>query len=302
MSAMSESETIVVTGATGHLGRLVLAELQRLAPKARLVGTARSADAAKDLAARGIEIRTADYTKPDSLATALAGADKVLLISSSEVGQRTAQHRNVVDAARKAGVKLLGYTSILGADTSPMGLAVEHLATEKYIRAAGVPFVFLRNGWYTENYTGGLAAALQHGVVLGAARTGRISAAARADYAAAAATVFAADAASQQGKVYELAGDSAFTMSEYAAEISKQSGKKVTYQDMPENEYAAALRGFGLPEAVASMLAESDAKAAGGSLYDTGRQLSTLIGRPTTPLSKTIAEALARSPQKRSSG
>jgi NAD(P)H dehydrogenase (quinone) len=292
---MSQSETVVVTGATGHLGRLVLAELQRLAPRARLVGTARSADAAKDLATRGIEIRTADYTRPASLAMALAGADKVLLISSNEVGQRAAQHRNVVDAAKNVGAKLLGYTSILRADTSPMGLAVEHLATEEYIRSAGVPFVFLRNGWYTENYTGGIAAALQHGVVLGAARTGRISAAARADYAAAAATVLAGDARSQQGKVYELAGDTAFTMSEYAAEISKQSGKKVTYQDMPESEYQAALRGFGLPEAVAAMLAESDAKAAGDSLYDTGRQLSKLIGRPTTPLSNTIAEALARS-------
>src|SRR3569833_2776191 len=140
---MSESETVVVTGATGHLGRLVLAELQRLAPKARLIGTARSLDAAKDLAARGMEIRAADYTKPASLAAALAGVDKVLLISSSEVGQRTAQHRNVVDAAKKVGVKLLGYTSILRADTSPKRQAVEHLATENYIRSAGVPFVFL---------------------------------------------------------------------------------------------------------------------------------------------------------------
>ena len=292
---MSESETVVVTGATGHLGRLVLAELQRLAPKARLIGTARKVDAAKDLAARGVEIRAADYTKPDSLAAALAGADKVLLISSSEVGQRTAQHRNVVDAAKAVGVKLLGYTSILRADTTPMGLAVEHLATEEYIRASGVPFVFLRNGWYTENYTGSIAAALQHGVVLGAARAGRISAAARADYAAAAATVFASDAKSQQGKIYELAGDTAFTMPEYVAEVSKQSGKTVTYQDLPENEYRAALLGFGLPEPVAAMLAESDAKAAGDSLYDTGRQLSKLIGRPTTALSKTVAAALARS-------
>jgi NAD(P)H dehydrogenase (quinone) len=218
---MSQSEAVVVTGATGHLGRLVLAELQRLAPRARLVGTARSADAARDLATRGIEIRTADYTRPASLAMALAGADKVLLISSNEVGQRAAQHRNVVDAAKNVGAKLLGYTSILRANASPMGLAAEHLATEEYIRSSGVPFVFLRNGWYAENYTGGIAAAVQHGVVLGAARTGHISAAARADYAAAAATVCASDARSQQGKIYELAGDTAFTMSEYAAEELK---------------------------------------------------------------------------------
>jgi NAD(P)H dehydrogenase (quinone) len=290
---MSASETIVVTGATGHLGRLVLAELLRIAPNARLVGVARNAAAAKDLAARGVDIRTADYTKPASLATALAGADKVLLISANVVGQRVSQHRNVVDAAKSAGVKLIGYTSILRADTSPMGLAVEHLATEKYIRSSGVPFVFLRNGWYTENYTGSIAAAVQHGVVLGAARNGRISAAARADYAAAAAVVLVGDVKSQAGKVYELAGDTAFTMAEYAAEVSRQSGKPVVYQDMPEAEYKVALQGFGLPEAVAAMLAESDAKAAEESLYDARREMSRLIGRATTPLDNTVANALA---------
>jgi NAD(P)H dehydrogenase (quinone) len=291
---MSASETIVVTGATGQLGRLVLAELKRIAPNARLVGVARDAAKAKDLAASGVEIRTADYNNPASLTTALAGADKVLLISANEVGKRLAQHRNVVDAAKAAGVKLIGYTSILRADTSPMGLAVEHLGTEKYIRASGVPFVFLRNGWYTENYTGSIGAALQHGVILGSARTGRISAAARADYAAAAAVIFAADAKSQAGKVYELAGDSAFTMAEYAAEVSRQSGKTVAYNDLPEAEYKGALAGFGLPEPVAAMLAESDAKAAGDSLYDDGRAMSKLIGRPTTPWAKTVAAALAR--------
>ena len=259
---MSASETIVVTGATGKLGRLVLAELQRIAPKARVIGTVRNPAAAQELGQRGVEIRAADYNDPASLAAALAGADKVLLISSSEVGQRASQHRNVIDAARKAGVKLLAYTSILRADTSPMGLAVEHLATEKYLRSSGVPFTLLRNGWYTENYTGSIAAALQHGAVMGAARNGRISAAARADYAAAAAAVLASDAKSQAGKIYELAGDSGFTMSEYAAEISRVSGKTVVYHDLPEGDYKAALQGFGLPEAVAGILADSDAKAA----------------------------------------
>ena len=290
---MSASETIVVTGATGKLGRLVLAELQRIAPKARVIGTVRNPAAAQELGQRGVEIRAADYNDPASLAAALAGADKVLLISSSEVGQRASQHRNVIDAARKAGVKLLAYTSILRADTSPMGLAVEHLATEKYLRSSGVPFTLLRNGWYTENYTGSIAAALQHGAVMGAARNGRISAAARADYAAAAAAVLASDAKSQAGKIYELAGDSGFTMSEYAAEISRVSGKTVVYHDLPEGDYKAALQGFGLPEAVAGILADSDAKAAGDSLYDAGSELSKLIGRPTTPLAKTVGDALA---------
>jgi NAD(P)H dehydrogenase (quinone) len=217
----------------------------------------------------------------------------VLLISSSEVGRRTPQHRNVIDAAKAAGVKLLAYTSILRADTSPMALAVEHRETEALIRASGIPFVLLRNSWYTENYTGTIAAALQHGAVLGAAGEGRISSAARADYAAAAAAVLVSPE-SQAGKAYELAGDSAFTLSEYAADITKQSGKPVVYKNLPEADYKAALQGVGLPEAFAALLAESDAKAAKGALYDDSRQLSRLIGRPTTTMAQSVAAALAK--------
>ncbi|MEJ0039739.1 MAG: SDR family oxidoreductase [Gammaproteobacteria bacterium] len=290
---MSASETIVVTGATGQLGRLVLAELLRIAPGARLVGAVRKPATAKDLADRGVEIRAADYNNHASWTAAFTGADKVLLISSNEVGHRVAQHRNVIDAAKTAGVKLLAYTSILRADTSPMALAVEHLETEKYIRASGVPFVFLRNGWYTENYTVSIGAALQHGAVLGAARNGRISSAARADFAAAAAVVMASDAKSQAGRIYELAGDSGFTLSEYAAEISRQSGKPVLYQDMARSDYKVALQGIGLPEPFAELYSESDAKAAGDSLYDAGRELSKLIGRPTTTLAASVTAALA---------
>jgi NAD(P)H dehydrogenase (quinone) len=207
--------------------------------------------------------------------------------------RRAPQHRNVIDAARAAGVKLLAYTSILHADTNPMALAVEHRETEAHIRSSGLPFVRLRNGWYTENYTGNLAAAVQHGAVLGAARDGRISSAARADFAAAAAVVLASDAKSQAGKVYELAGDNAYTLPEYAAEIARQSGKRVVYKDLPEGDYKAALQGIGLPEAFAEIYAESDAKAAGNALYDGGRELSRLIGRPTTTVAESIAEALA---------
>jgi NAD(P)H dehydrogenase (quinone) len=292
MSTTTSTETLVVTGASGQLGRLVLAELRARAPNAKLVGLVRDPAKAPDLAAQGIELRVADYENPASLVAALRGADKLLLISSSEIGRRLPQHRNVIDAAKVVGVKLLAYTSILRADTSPMNLAVEHKATENYLRASGLPHVLLRNGWYTENYTGSVGAALQHGVVLGAAGAGRIASAARADYAAAAAVVLSNAAATQAGKVYELAGDSAYTLSELAAEIARQSGKPVAYQNLSEAEYKTALEGFGLPPAFAGLLAESDTKAAAGSLYDDGKALSRLIGRPTTTLAEAVTVAL----------
>ena len=290
---MANSETIVVTGATGQLGRLVIADLLSAATEAHVIGLVRNAVAAKDLADRGVELRTADYTNPASLAAGLAGADKVLLISANELGQRTQQHRNVIEAAKKAGVKLLVYTSLLHADTSPMALAKEHRETEALIRDSGVPFIILRNGWYTENYAGNAGPAIQHGAVLGSAQDGRIASASRADYAAAAAAVLTrSDIA--PGQIYELAGDEAYTLKQFAAELSKQSGKSVIYKDMPEADYKAALQGVGLPEPFAALLAESDAKAAKGSLFDDGRQLSKLIGRPTTTLAQTINAVLAK--------
>ncbi|WP_454621609.1 SDR family oxidoreductase [Bradyrhizobium cenepequi] len=290
---MTNSERIAVTGATGQLGRLVIAELLRIAPSAHLIGIVRNASAAKDLAERGVELRTANYEDPAAVRAALAGVDKVLLISSSEIGQRVRQHSHVIDAAKAAGVKLIAYTSLLRADTSPMALAEEHRKTEALIRASAIPFVFLRNGWYTENYTGNVAAAVQQGAVLGAAGQGRISSAARADYAAAAAAVLASRD-NQAGQIYELAGDNAFTLADYAAEIARQSGRPVVYKDLPAADYKAALVSIGLPEAFAALLAESDAKAAKGSLYDDSRQLSRLIARPTTPMAQSVAAALAR--------
>lgn len=289
---MTNPEKIAVTGATGQLGRLVIDDLLKIAPSAEVIGLVRNPAAAKDLADRGAELRVANYDDPASLATALAGVGKLLLISSSEVGRRVEQHRNVIEAAKKAGVKLIAYTSILHADTSPMALAIEHRETEKLIRSSGLPFVFLRNGWYTENYTGNVAAALQHGAVLGSAKSGRISSASRRDFAAAAAAVLASRE-NQAGKIYELAGDSAFTLSEYAAEIAKQSGKPVVYKDLPEADYKAVLQSVGLPEVFAGLLAESDTKAANDSLYDESRQLSRLIGRPTITLAQSVSAALA---------
>jgi NAD(P)H dehydrogenase (quinone) len=289
---MTTFETIAVTGATGQLGRLVIADLLTRAPAVRVIGLVRNTAAAQDLADRGVELRTANYDDPASLRTALQGVDKLLLISSSEVGRRVPQHRNVIEAAKAAGVELIAYTSILRADKSPMDLAKEHRETEALIRASGTPFVFLRNGWYSENYTGNVAAVLHHGAVLGSAQNGRISSAARADYAAAAAAILASRE-SQAGKIYELAGDTGFTLSDYAAEIARQSGKPVIYRDLPEPEYKATLQNAGLPEAFAGLIAESDAKAASDSLFDDGRQLSSLIGRPTTPMARSVAIALA---------
>jgi NAD(P)H dehydrogenase (quinone) len=271
---------IVVTGASGQLGRLVIEELLKKVPAAEIVAAVRNPAALAELAARGVQVRHADYTKPATLEEAFKGADRLLLISSNQLGQRTLQHGNVIAAAKTAGVGLLAYTSVLHADSSPLGLAAEHRETEALLKASGLAHVLLRNGWYTENYLASVAPALQHGVFIGSAGAGRIASAARADYAAAAAAVLTATG--QAGKIYELAGDEAYTLAEFAAEIGRQAGKDVVYQDLPEAAFKAALLGAGLPEAIAALLAESDTGAAQGGLFDGGRQLSKLIGRPTT--------------------
>lgn len=287
---------IAVTGATGHLGRLVIENLlERDVASSEIVAVVRNPEKAADLAAQGVKVREADYTEPDTLEAAFAGVDRLLLISSSEVGQRFAHHRNAVEAAKKAGVGFLAYTSITRADTSPMSLASEHRATEELIRASGIPFTLLRNGWYTENYTGTLAQALEHGVTLGSAGEGRVSAAPRADYAEAAAAVLTSEG--HEGKIYELGGDEAFTMRDYAAAVSKQSGKEIVYRDLTEAEYAQALTGFGLPDAYAATLADADARLAEGHLYVDSGDLRRLIGRPTTPLADAIAAALQTEPR-----
>ena len=281
---------IAITGATGQLGRLVLKSLLNRVPAAQLRAVVRNPAAAADLAALGVEVREGDYSRPETLAAALQGVDQLLLISSSELGHRAAQHQAVIAAAQRAGVKLLAYTSVLHADQSPLGLAAEHRETEAALKGSGLPWVLLRNGWYTENYAASIPAALQHGVFLGSAGAGRIASAARADYAEAAAAVLLRP--DQAGRTYELAGDRAYTLAEFAGELARQAGKAVAYQDLPEAEYQAVLVGAGLPEGLAALLADSDAGAAKGGLFDQGRQLSGLIGRPTTPLAAVIAQAL----------
>jgi NAD(P)H dehydrogenase (quinone) len=287
----SSISRFLVTGASGQLGRLVIASLLERFDRMAIVAFVRDAAKATDLAALGIEVREGDYTRPDTLDAAIAGVKHVLLISSNELGQRTAQHRNVIEASARAGVKRLVYTSVLHADTSTLGLAEEHRQTEALLRTSGVPAVILRNGWYTENYAASIAPALANGAFIGSAKQGLISSAARADYAEAAAIALTRDAI-ESGAVYELAGDDSYTLAQFAAEISRQSGKAIPYVDMPEAEFREALIGAGLPEPLAALLADSDAAAAQGALFDDGRQLSTLIGRPTTPLAVVVQAAL----------
>ncbi len=282
---------IVVTGASGQLGRLVITSLlARKVPAAQIVAAVRNPARAADLAALGVQVRTADYTQPATLDAAFNGAEQVLLVSSSEVGQRFPQHKNVIDAAKRVGVKLLAYTSLLRADRSPLGLRDEHFATEQYLLEVGLPHVVLRNGWYTENYLASIPPAVQHGAYIGSAGEGRIASAARADYADAAAVVLTTP--DQAGKVYELAGDESYTLAEFAAELSRQTGKQIPYINMAEAEFKGALLGAGLPEPIAALLADSDTGASKGGLFDDSHTLSRLIGRPTASLAALMQAAL----------
>jgi NAD(P)H dehydrogenase (quinone) len=278
---------IAITGATGQLGRLVVAKLKGTVPAVDIVALARDPAKTTNL---GVTVREADYTKPETLASALAGVDTLLLISSSEMSGRAAQHRNVIEAAKKAGVKRIVYTSLLHADTSPLDLATEHRQTEAELKVSSIPSTILRNGWYTENYTGLIGGALALGAFIGNAGDGKISCARRVDYAEAAVAVLTGEGHS--GKTYELAGDDAYTLSELAAEVSRQTGRTIPYKNLPEVEYAAALAGFGLAEPLAQAIARWDVGASMGALFDDERQLSKLIGRPTTPLAVAVADAL----------
>lgn len=279
--------TIAITGATGHLGRLVIQKLAAKVPATSIVALARNAEKASDL---GVQVRSADYAQPETLDSALNGVDTLLLISSSEFGKRIEQHKNIIAAAKRNNVKWIVYTSILRADSSKLDLAVEHSATEKLIKESGIPYTFLRNGWYTENYTGSIGGALAGGAFIGSAKDGRVSSAARADYADAAVAVLTTEG--HVGQTYELAGDSSWTLSDLAAEITRQSGKTIPYVDLPAAEYAKTLEGFGLPGWLATTIAGWDVEVVDGALESNDRALSKLIGHATTPLSATVGDAL----------
>ncbi len=285
--------SIVVTGATGHLGRLAVEELlRRGVPAEQVLATGRNTEALADLAGRGVTVRRADYDDEASLRAAFAGAERLLLVSGSEVGQRIRQHTNAVRAAAGAGVGFVAYTSVAKADTSTLPIGAEHRATEALLAESGLPHVVLRNSWYTENYTGQLPVYLEHGIA-GAAGHGRVSAATRADYAAAAVTALTEDR--HAGATYELGGP-AFTMAELARVVTEVTGRPVAYTDLPAAQYAQVLVGAGLPEPVAAMLADIDLAIAAGDLYvDTG-DLEKLLGRPATSLHDTVAAAAAALP------
>ncbi|MEU5722836.1 SDR family oxidoreductase [Micromonospora sp. NPDC047738] len=280
--------SIVVTGATGHLGRLIVASLlDRGVPADQIVAAGRDVDRLAGLAGRGLVTQRVDYDDAESLQAAFAGAEKLMFVSGSEVGRRVVQHGNVITAAKAAGVGLVVYTSIARADTSSLVLAAEHKATEQLILDSGLPHVFLRNSWYLENYTGQLPTYLQHGVA-GAANDGRVSAATRADYAEAAAVVLTTEG--HTNRVYELGG-SPFTMTELAAEISRQSGNSVSYLDLPVDKLTELLVAAGLPEGYAAVLADGDRGLAQGDL-EVGDDLAKLLGRTPTTLAEAIRAAL----------
>jgi len=278
-----------VTGASGQVGQLVLDNLLQQVAASDIVALARDPAKLADYSAKGVQVRAADYDDPASLKTALAGVDRVLLISGNAVGQRGRQHGNVIDAAKEAGASYLAYTSILKGDKSRLQLAPEHVETENLLAASGLNYDVLRNGWYSENYVGGLAHSVAGGKIFGAVGDGKLSTATRADFAAGAA---AALVKGKGGDVYEFAGDNAWSMQEFAAEVSRQAGKPVEYVNQSEADYAKTLESAGLPPPVAAMLSNTSVLSGQGELYDDSKDLSTLSGRPTTPISETIAAAL----------
>lgn len=288
---MSTPSPIAVTGASGELGRRVIHALAARVPVASIIALVRDPKAAAAVLPEGVQIRQADYDRPETVAAGLKGVRNVLLISSNQIGRRAAQHRAVIDAAVAEGVERLLYTSVLHADVSSLGLADEHRQTEAMIADSGLAHTLLRNGWYTENYAASIPAALAHGALIGAAGDGRISSASRQDYADAAVEALLADG-EPHAVVHELAGDVAYDLAGFAAELSRQSGRAIPYVNLSEADYRKALVEAGLAEPVADLLSDSDAAAAQGALFDDGGALSRLIGRPTTPLADTISISL----------
>ena len=286
---------IAITGANGHLGQLVVERLLKEIPANQIIAAVRTPENASHFAKIGVQVRKADYTRPETLRTALDGVKRLLLISASEVGRRFKLHKAVIDAAVKKGVELFVYTSLLRADSSKLFLAGEHRQTEEYLQASGLPLVVLRNGWYLENHTSAVEKAIENGALIGSSNRGRFASASRADYAAAAVAVLTQPVSGS--KIYELAGDQSFSMEELASEVSKQIGRDIPYRNLSGNEYAAVLLAAGLPQMTVDVIVDADRKAIQGGLDSTSRDLSTLIARPTTTLPEAVRSTL-RAPQR----
>ena len=284
---------IVVTGATGQLGRIVIDELLKTTEAKNIIAAVRTPAKASGLAERGVQGREADYSRPETLATAFDGASRLLLISGNDLGKRVEQHRAVIDAAKSAGVAFVAYTSILHCDTTPLLLAADHLATERYLLASGLTYSLLRNGWYYENQTAAIQLAIQNGAFIGASGDGRFSAAPRSDYAAAAVAVLTGTG--REDAVLELGGDHPYTRAELAAEVSRQTGQVIGYHNLSKAEYKKILSKF-LPTVFADAIADAEAHAAQGALDDNSHTLSRLLGRPTASLAEAVESALRTPP------
>lgn len=281
---------IAITGATGQLGQLVIQSLLKNTATANIVALVRNKSKAADLKAKGIELRFFDYDTPATLASALSGIDKLLLISANEVGRRTPQHKAVIDAAQQAGVPYIAYTSLLNADHSTLGLAQEHRETESLIKASGLQYTFLRNNWYSENYLAGVIHTVEIGTLYGAAGEGKISSAARADYAEAAAKVLTTSG--HENKTYELAGSTSFTLADLASDIADVSGKEIIYQNLSAEDYTQALTQAGLPAGLVDIIVDADIQTEKGAMFSDSKDLEQLIGHPTTAIKEQVAAIL----------
>ena len=281
---------IAITGATGQLGNLVIEQLLQLTTAQNIIALVRNVDKAEHFKVQGIELREFDYDRPETLVPALSGIDKLLLISANEIGRRTPQHQAVIDAAKVAGVPYLAYTSLLRADTSPLGLAQEHRETEKLIQDSGITYTFLRNNWYSENYLAGVAHTIEIGTLFGAAQDGRISSASRIDYAEAAAKVLTSTG--HENKTYELAGSESFSLSDLATFIGQAVNKDITYQNLSTEEYTQGLTQAGLPAGLVDVIVDADIQTIQGAMYSDSKDLEQLIGHKTTSIQDAIKAAL----------
>ncbi|MGO4692449.1 NAD(P)H-binding protein [Glaciibacter sp. 2TAF33] len=282
--------TVVVTGATGHLGRLIVESLlARGVAAERIVAGGRRLDKLDDLSERGVRVARVDYSDEASLAAAFAAADTLVLVSGSEVGSRIGQHQAAVDAARAAGIRRIVYTSAPHADSTTLVLAPEHIATENLIRESGLAFTFLRNGWYSENYLGALYQAATTGEIVASVGDARVASASRADFAEAAAAVVIGDG--HDGAVYELTGDHAWDFAELAEAASEVLGTPVVYRSVTPEEHEAELIAAGLPTGTAGFIVALDGNIRDGLLAHTPGDLARLIGRPTTPLAEALGAA-----------
>ena len=281
---------IAITGATGQLGNLVIEQLLQLTAAQNIVALVRKIDKAEHFKVQGIEPREFDYDHPETLVPALSGIDKLLLISANEIGRRTPQHQAVIDAAKVAGVPYIAYTSLLRADTSPLGLAQEHRETEKLIQDSGITYTFLRNNWYSENYLAGVAHTIEIGTLFGAAQDGRISSASRIDYAEAAAKVLTSTG--HENKTYELAGSESFSLSDLATFIGQAVNKDIIYQNLSAEEYTQGLTQAGLPAGLVDVIVDADIQTIQGAMYSDSKDLEQLIGHKTTSIQDAIKAAL----------